>query len=34
MYFDTINDSASFATLYSTVHRIIQELKEDEDDQD
>lgn len=31
MYFDTINDSASFATLYSTVNRIIQELKEEED---
>lgn len=31
MYFDTINDSASFATLYSTVHRITQELKEEED---
>lgn len=34
MYFDTINDSASFATLYSTVHRIIQELKDQEEDQD
>lgn len=34
MYFDTINDSASFATLYSTVHRIIQELKEEKEDQD
>lgn len=31
MYFDTINEGASFATLYSTVHRIIQELKEEED---
>lgn len=31
MCLDAINDSASFATLDSTVHRIIQELKVEED---
>lgn len=31
MYFDAIYDSASLATLDSTVHRIIQELKAEED---